>query len=204
MPLAGLVPRSYSVILADPPWHFRTWSARGTGRGAISHYDTLSFADLRALPVADLAADDCALFLWATDPLLPRALDLIVAWGFVYKTVGFTWAKPTLAGTGWAMGCGYWTRANPESCLLATRGKPRRLSRSVPQLIVAPRREHSRKPDEARERIEHLIAGPYVELFARDSRPGWDAWGAEAGLFDGGSVSTRRQPSNLARGDASP
>ena len=90
-----------------------------------------------------------------------------------------------------------------EQCLLATRGKPRRLSRSVAQLIVAPRREHSRKPDETRARIECLIAGPYVELFARDTRPGWDSWGTEAGLFDGGPVSTRRQPSNLARGSAS-
>src|SRR5438045_1215140 len=88
------------------------------------------------------------------------------------------------------MGLGFWTRANPEQCLLATRGRPRRLSRSVPQLIVAPRREHSRKPEEARERIEHLIAGPYAELFARDGRPGWDSWGTEAGLFNSGPVSS--------------
>jgi N6-adenosine-specific RNA methylase IME4 len=201
-PFESLRANDYGALLVDPPWHFAVRSTKGTGRGAVSHYNVMSFGDLCALPVAALAADDTALFLWATDPLLPRALDLIDAWGFVYKTVAFTWVKPTIAGNGWAMGCGYWTRANPESCLLATRGRPPRLSRAVRQLIVAPRREHSRKPEAARERIEHLITGPYVELFARDSRPGWDSWGAEAGLFDGGPVSTRRQPSNLARGSA--
>ncbi len=95
------------------------------------------------------------------------------------------------------MGCGYWTRANPEICLLGTRNNPKRISRAVRQLIVAPRREHSRKPDEARARIEQLVAGPYCELFARDRRPGWEAWGAEVGQFDDGPVRTRRQPSNL-------
>jgi N6-adenosine-specific RNA methylase IME4 len=95
------------------------------------------------------------------------------------------------------MGLGKWTRQNSERCLLATRGHPHRLHADVPELIVAPRREHSRKPGEARERIERLVAGPYLELFARDSRAGWDAWGAQVGLFDNGHVETRRQPSNL-------
>jgi N6-adenosine-specific RNA methylase IME4 len=193
----GLKPHHFAAVLVDPPWNFRTWSAKGTGRGAVSHYDTMGYPDLTALPVADLAADDCALFLWATDPLLNRALELIEAWGFTYRTVAFTWVKPTKAGDGWCMGCGYWTRANPEICLLGTRGRPKRLSRAVRQLIVAPRREHSRKPEEARERIEQLVAGPYVELFARDNRAGWSAWGLETGLFDNGAVRTRRQPSNL-------
>src|ERR1700730_15421763 len=132
---------------------------------------------MRSRPVADWAAGDCVLFLWATDPLLPRAFEVIAAWGFAYKTVAFTWAKTTKDGAGFPIGCGYWTRANPEQCLLATRGRPQRLSRAVPQLIISPRREHSRKPDEAYERIEALVPGPYLELFARAPRAGWAAWG---------------------------
>ena len=170
----------YGVILADPPWTFATYSRKGKGRSAEAHYDCMSLADIKALPVGDWAAADCALFLWITDPSLPQALEVIEAWGFVYKTVAFTWAKTTKDGAGFPIGCGYWTRANPEQCLLATRGRPQRLSRAVPQLILAPRREHSRKPDEVYERIEVLVAGPYLELFARDQRIGWDSWGNEA------------------------
>jgi N6-adenosine-specific RNA methylase IME4 len=116
----------YGAIYADPPWSFRNWSAKGTGRNAVSHYDCLDLPALAALPVAELAAENCALFLWATDPLLPRALDLIRAWGFEYKTVGFYWVKQNNKSDGFFTGLGYWTRANPEQCLLATRGKPRR------------------------------------------------------------------------------
>jgi N6-adenosine-specific RNA methylase IME4 len=117
--------------------------------------------------------------MWATNPTLPQALEVITAWGFTYKTVAFTWAKTTKDGSGFPIGCGFWTRANPEMCLLGTRGHPKRLSASVRQLIVSPRREHSRKPDEIYDQIEELVAGPYLELFARSQRPGWDAWGNE-------------------------
>lgn len=192
--------RRYGVIYADPPWHFRNWSAKGTGRNAVSHYDCMSFADLAALPVADLSADNSVLFLWATDPLLPRALELIDAWGFVYKTVGFYWVKTNTKATSnedFFTGLGYWTRANPEQCLLATRGKPSRKSKDVRRLIVDRRREHSRKPDQVRDRIERLVEGPYVELFARETKPGWDCWGDQLALFDHGSKRTRRQPSRL-------
>jgi N6-adenosine-specific RNA methylase IME4 len=189
--------QKYGVIYADPPWSFRTWSAKGTGRSAVSHYDCMDFAAIASLPIANLAADDCALLLWATDPMLPRALDLIDAWGFTYKTVGFTWAKTNEKSATYFTGMGYWTRSNPEQCLLATRGKPVRQAKNVPQLVVAPRREHSRKPDEVAERIERLLPGPYIELFARRTRQGWDSWGDQASLFNGGTVSTRRQPSNL-------
>jgi len=192
--------RKYGVILADPPWSFRNWSAKGTGRNAVSHYDCLDFSALAALPVSDLAADDCALFLWATDPLLPRAIELVEAWGFDYKTVAFYWVKLNSAakhGADFFTGLGYWTRANPEQCLLATRGKPSRQAKDVKRLIVEKRREHSRKPDCVRERIERLVKGPYLELFARETKPGWDCWGNQAGLFDGGAVATRRQSSRL-------
>jgi N6-adenosine-specific RNA methylase IME4 len=137
---------------------------------------------IKALPVAEWAATDCALFLWVTDPSLPQALEVIHAWGFAYKTVAFTWIKTTKDGMGFPIGCGYWTRANPEQCLLATKGHPQRFSRSIRQLIIAPRREHSRKPDDVYERIEALVAGPYVELFARSQRPGWESWGIESAI----------------------
>jgi N6-adenosine-specific RNA methylase IME4 len=192
--------RKYGVILADPPWSFRNWSAKGTGRNAVSHYDCLDLPALAALPIRDLAADNCALFLWTTDPLVPRAFELIRAWGFEYKTVGFYWVKLNKAAkhdADYFTGLGYWTRANPEQCLLATRGKPSRQAKDVKRLIVAKRREHSRKPDCVRERIERLVAGPYLELFARETKSGWDCWGDQVALFDHGPVPTRRQPSQL-------
>jgi N6-adenosine-specific RNA methylase IME4 len=192
--------RKYGVIYADPPWSFRNWSAKGTGRNAVSHYDCLGFETLAALPIGSLAAENCALFLWATDPLLPRAFDLIQAWGFEYKTVGFYWVKLNTAAkhdSDYFTGLGYWTRANPEQCLLATRGKPPRKAKDVRRLVVERRREHSRKPDCVRERIERLVAGPYLELFARETKEGWDCWGDQVALFDNGAVPTRRQPSRL-------
>jgi N6-adenosine-specific RNA methylase IME4 len=132
---------------------------------------------------------------------LPRAFDLIKAWGFEYKTVGFYWVKLNTTAkhdADYFTGLGYWTRANPEQCLLATRGKPSRRSKAVRRLVVDKRREHSRKPDVVRERIEELIDGPYLELFSRETKPGWDCWGDQVALFDAGSVETRRQPSRLA------
>jgi N6-adenosine-specific RNA methylase IME4 len=196
-PFAGLGAYYYAVILADPPWSYATYSAKGTGRGAVSHYDTMTLAQLAALPVAELAAPDCALLLWRPHWASELAHDLIRAWEFTYKTVAFTWAKPNRTKPGWWAGCGKVTRQNAEQVLYATRGRPRRLHADVRELIIAPRREHSRKPDETRERIERLVAGPYLELFARDSRRNWDVWGAQTGLFDHGHVETRRQPSSL-------
>lgn len=198
--------RRYGVIYADPPWSFRNWSAKGTGRNAVSHYDCLDFDALAALPVSKLAAEDCALFLWATDPLLPRALELIQAWGFEFKTVAFYWVKLNTKAkhdADYFTGLGYWTRANPEQCLLATRGKPSRKAKDVRRLVVEKRREHSRKPDCVRDRIERLVAGPYLELFARESKRGWECWGDQRSLFDNGTAVTRRQPSRLvdATGD---
>jgi N6-adenosine-specific RNA methylase IME4 len=193
----------YGVIYADPPWSFRNWSTKGTGRNAVSHYNCLTFDTLTALPVPDLASSNCALFLWVTDPLLHRAFDLIQAWGFEYKTVGFYWVKLNSAAktnTDYFTGLGYWTRANPEQCLLATKGTPKRMAKDVRRLVVDRRREHSRKPDAVRERIERLVAGPYLELFARETKPSWDCWGDQLRLFDNGSAPTRRQPSRLTGG----
>jgi N6-adenosine-specific RNA methylase IME4 len=171
----------YGAILADPPWNFRTWSAKGQGRAPS--YPTMSIEEIAALPVGSLAASDCALFLWATWPMMPQALRVIERWGFAFKTCAFCWLKVNADGSPFA-GLGYWSRANTEPCLLATRGKPRRLHADVRQAVVAPRREHSRKPDGIHERIERLVGGPYLELFARETHPGWTAWGAEVGKFD--------------------
>lgn len=179
----------YRLIYADPPWTFATYSRKGKGRSAEAYYDCMSRAAIEELPVAEWAAKDCVLLLWATDPLLPAAFEVIRAWGFTYKTVGFYWAKLNKSAepeiyrdASFFTGLGFWTRANPELCLLATRGHPKRRRADVRKLIVSPRREHSRKPDEAYQRIEALCAGPYLEMFARTARPGWDSWPEEAEL----------------------
>jgi N6-adenosine-specific RNA methylase IME4 len=171
----------FAVILADPPWHFVARSEKGEDRSASQHYTTdRSKAEaIKALPVAQLAADDCVLFMWMVDWCPDLALEVIEAWGFAHKTTAFTWAKQNASGEGWHMGQGYWTRANPEACWLATRGHPKRINADVRQLIVAPVMEHSRKPDEVHERIERLVRGPYLELYARRDRTDWVTWGNE-------------------------
>ena len=175
----------YGTIYADPPWHFKTYSAAGMGRSAAAWYDTMTLDEIMALSVENLSAPDSVLVLWTTDPFLRIAFDVIESWGFKFKTVGFYWVKTPVS---W-FGTGYWTRANPEQCLLATRGSPRRLSADVPKLVMSPRREHSRKPDEMYDLIERLCTGPYIELFARQKVPGWDALGNEAEI---GPRKTRR------------
>ena len=172
--------KKYNVILADPPWAYRVWSKKGIGRTAENHYPTMSIEDIRALPVGDLADDNCALFLWITFPQLNEAFSLIESWGFTYKTVAFVWVKQNKKVPSLFWGLGYWTRTNAEVCLLATRGKPKRQSASVHQVILSPVEQHSKKPDEVRERIVTLMGDvPRVELFARQQAPGWDVWGNE-------------------------
>jgi N6-adenosine-specific RNA methylase IME4 len=168
-------------VLADPPWTFKTYSAKGKAKSPERHYDCMALADICALPVAQVAAPSSVLFLWTTGPHLQQAFKVIDAWGFTYKSMGFTWAKLNTQSLGFFKGLGYWTRGNAEFCLLATRGKPKRRSGGVNSLIVTPRREHSRKPDEIYSRIEKLLEGPYLELFARHEQLGWDAWGNEIG-----------------------
>jgi N6-adenosine-specific RNA methylase IME4 len=200
--------KRYGVIYADPPWNFKNFSEKGTGRNAVAHYECMDFGKLAALEPQRWAAKNCVLFMWATDPLLPKAIELIEAWGFTYKTVGFYWAKTnkraqldSLSPDDFFTGLGYWTRANVEQCLLATRGAPPRMAKDVKRLVIEPRREHSRKPDQIYDRIKRLARGPYLELFARQSRPGWDAWGKQTALFDGGPVPTRNRPSHMGNGD---
>jgi N6-adenosine-specific RNA methylase IME4 len=192
-PFEALRAHYYGAILADPPWRFRTYSEKGRSRApdrkpfkgaAALHYDTMAIEDIRALPVGSLAADDCALFLWATWPFLFDALSVLPAWKFKYTTCAFAWTKAHAGQIEMfrddfdgQVGLGYWTRSNTEFCLLATRGEPKRLNADVRQAIIEPRREHSRKPDCVYGRIERLVAGPYIDLFARQRRTGWNCWG---------------------------
>ena len=178
--------KEYNIIYADPPWRYN--GNRHGSRSTERHYPTMSLEEICALPVADISAKDSALFLWVTFPILRQAFSVIDSWGFKYKTVAFVWAKQNRKTASWFWGMGNWTRANAEICLLATKGAPKRQSGSVHQLLVSKVEEHSKKPDDARERIIQLIGDkPRVELFARTHPPGWDVWGNEVVCTDFGS-----------------
>jgi N6-adenosine-specific RNA methylase IME4 len=181
------------AILADPPLGFKTWSTKGEGRSPQHHYPCLTVEQLAALPVRDLAAADSWLFLWVPLRSAPSVEPLMSAWGFRFSGSAFVWSKLNPKGPGFAFGGGFTTRKNVEVCWLGRRGKPRRNAKDVRELIIARRRQHSRKPDEVYRRIERFCDGPYVELFARQRWPGWLAWGdqvdsftaaAQVGLFD--------------------
>lgn len=170
--------KKYSILYADPPWNYNDHGCRGA---AAYHYPCMKLSDIAALPVPKLTAEDCALFLWATYPMIREALQLMEAWGFTYKSLAFQWIKTYPKSTDkYFFGLGRWTRSNTEPCLLGVKGKPQRVSASVSQLIVSPVRRHSQKPDEAREKIVELMGDlPRLELFAREQAPGWDCWGNE-------------------------
>jgi N6-adenosine-specific RNA methylase IME4 len=171
------------AILADPPWNFVTYSAKGQGKSPSQHYSTLIPEAIAMVPVSSIAADDCWLFLWIPSAHLPIGLIVMAKWGFTFSGRAFVWAKTNRKSPGFHLGLGKTTRKGCEDCWLAKRGQPRILAHDVHELIVAPVREHSRKPDEQYERIERLCAGPYVELFARQQWPSWYAWGDELGKF---------------------
>ena len=170
--------KKYNIIYADPPWDFKVWSVKTSQRPW--HYPRMSHQELLDLPIATFADKDCGLFLWVTSPNLLEGLDLIAHWGFQYKTIVFVWTKLNTNNMGFAQGLGYWTRANAEFCILATKGKPKRKDKGIPQILATPRMRHSRKPDIIRERIVQLMGDlPRVELFARQKVDGWDSWGNE-------------------------
>lgn len=165
----------FEVIYADPPWQYQD---RGCNGNAEAHYNTMPLEAIKALPVGSIAADNAVLFLWATWPLLPEAIEVMSAWGFTYKTAGFFWVKKNKTDCGYFFGLGRWTRGNTEVCLLGTRGKPKRASNAVSQLCFEPITRHSEKPIEIRHRIVELIGDvARIELFARSVSPGWQAWG---------------------------
>lgn len=191
--LAG---QRFAAIYADPPWHFKAWPtdkllADGSRTRAVQkHYQTMQIDEMSAMPVSGLCADDCCLFIWVCWPNLEDAFALVRAWGFEYKTCAFSWMKAHAGqiemfqdDNAVQVGLGYWTRANSEVCLLATRGKPKRQNADVRQGIIEPRRQHSRKPSCVYNRIERLVSGPYLELFARTTHPGWASWGNQVGKF---------------------
>lgn len=171
--------RRYQVIYADPPWTYRDRALAGQ-RGVGFKYGLLADKTIEGLPVARIAADDAMLFLWVTWPKLPEVLPVIDAWGFRYRTVAFLWVKRTRISGALAWGMGNWTRANTEPCLLAIRGRPKRISARVHQVVEAPVARHSEKPTEIRDRIVQLVGDvSRIELFARCVPAGWDVWGDE-------------------------
>lgn len=182
-PFLALPSYQARVILADPPWYFKNRSEKGEGKNPVQHYDCMELEEIQALPVLELAnPNGCALIMWATAPMMPEALDTMKCWGFKYQSMG-SWGKLSSTGNAIHFGPGYWFRGAVEFYLLGTIGRPKRRSCSVRNLILAPVREHSRKPDQMRADIEKLFRGPYVELFARETAPGWSSWGNQVGKF---------------------
>lgn len=185
---ASLPKRCFRVIYADPPWKYETWSEKGQGRSPP--YRKMPLEEICTMPVAELAAPDCLLLMWVTGPFLRKSFDVLDAWGFEYKTIGFDWMKADVSTVDLfplpkdaQMKQGHWTRSNSEPCLLATKGSPKRRNKGVRAGVIEPPRQSGRKPDCLYERIERLIDGPYLELFARSTRRGWVSWGDQAGIF---------------------
>jgi N6-adenosine-specific RNA methylase IME4 len=185
--------KKYQVIYADPAWNYNSRMALGKGAvksSAEDYYNVMSIDDIMALPIKEISAKDCILFIWVTMPKLNEVFKVIDAWGFEYKTCGFVWVKRNKVfsdernknrnGIDDFMGQGRWVRQNAELCLIATKGKPKRISAKVRQIIYQPIQEHSKKPNEVRERILELIGDlSRIELFAREKHEGWDVWGNE-------------------------
>jgi N6-adenosine-specific RNA methylase IME4 len=177
----------YDVILADPPWSYTVWTGKKS-RTSDSKYPVMTFSQIRELPVSELVSDNCTLFLWVPPPILEDVFrhEIIQAWGFSYKTFAFTWIKQNAKSGGLATGMGHYTRANAEPCLLAVRGSMPVAHNGIPQVVLSPRTEHSRKPHGVYGRISKLYPDARkLELFARGpGESGWDVWGdgAENGI----------------------
>lgn len=192
----GLEKHSFGALLVDPPWPYDVRSAKGEGRSASQHYRIMTLRDIAALPVGDYADLDSWLFLWITGPLLARGahVPIMQAWGFEPSGVAFCWVKTLAksdpenlsAAKSFHVGMGHTTRHNTELVMLGRRGAAWRRSRSVRELVIAPRREHSRKPEAVRERIEQFTWGPWLDLFSRENRKGWVCRGDQTATFGGG------------------
>lgn len=188
----GLERGMWKCIAVDYPWDHKMWSAKGVNsRHASHHYPVMNFAQAKALPIGDLAAADCWLFWWTTWPHLEQSMFLLKHYGFKYSSNFITWVKlnpragDLLAFTerDFHLGTGYTSRKNSEIVLLGRRGSPKILAKPR-ELLIAPRREHSRKPDDFLPRVEMFCPGPRLELFSRTDRPDWTAWGNEVGKFN--------------------
>ena len=173
------IDKKYNIIYADPPWIYKDKALAGN-RGACCKYNLMTINEIINLPINKISDKDCILFMWVTMPKLNECFEVIKSWGFKYKTCAFTWIKQNKKSESLFWGMGRWTRANAEICLIATKGKPKRISAKVHSVIISKIREHSRKPDETRERIVQLCGDlPRIELFARQQVEGWDCWGNE-------------------------
>lgn len=173
--------KKYNIIYADPPWNYsdKRKGYKMSG-GATNHYETMKIEDIKKIPIKDITEDNCMLFLWVTFPNLQEGLDVIKAWGFKYKTLGFSWIKTNKKNGNPFFGIGYYTKSNCEICLIGVKGKPIKQSDYISSVIISPREEHSKKPDEVREKIVKLCGDiPRIELFARQAVDGWDCWGNE-------------------------
>lgn len=181
--------KKYKIIYADPPWSYPHRKADTKfGIGVTSHYPTMSVEEISKLNVKDIADENCILFIWTTFPyLLPSksmkgsVIDVIENWGFKYTTVGFVWVKENPVNGGIFAGPGNYTKSNAEVCLIATKGKLlERADKTIKQIVISAREQHSKKPDEVRRRIEQMYGDvPRIELFARQKNIGWDIWGNE-------------------------
>jgi N6-adenosine-specific RNA methylase IME4 len=170
--------KKYQIIYADPPWMYQ---GKMMNSSVTDHYQWASLQDICKIPIREISDKDCILFMWVTMPKLNEFMEVVKAWGFEYKSCAFVWVKMNKKSTDtYFMGQGRWTRANPEICILATKGTPKRISAGVRQLVTSPIREHSQKPDEVKTRILQLVGDlPRIELFARHKTEGWDVWGNE-------------------------
>lgn len=157
--------KKYSTIMADPPWNINQQGKRG----AASHYDLMTFDDIKNMPVADLCNENAHLWLWVTNGLLKEGIEVMEAWGFTLRSP-FYWIKPRL-------GLGNYLRNASETILFGTRGKAPIQFKAQPNWLFAPLQDHSHKPEEQYAIIERCSPGPYLELFARRNQPGWEAWG---------------------------
>ena len=167
--------KKYQIIYADPPWKYQDKKCNGN---VAQHYDLMNINDICKLPVNELSDKDCVLFMWVTYPMLQEGLKLMEAWGFKYKSIGFQWVKLNKKNGKPFFGLGRWTRGNTECCLIATKGKPKRVNNGIFQLIQTPIEGHSKKPDIVREKIVELMGDiPRIELFARQEVEGWDSLG---------------------------
>ena len=170
--------KKYNIIYADPPWEYRNMG--NIQATANSHYNTMNTKDICNLPIQSICENNCILFLWATFPKIQEALYVIKAWGFEYKTLGFSWLKTNLKNGKPFFGVGWYTKSNNEVCLIGVKGKAPKISNSISSVIIAPRKKHSQKPQEVREKIVQFCGDiPRIELFAREKIKGWDSWGNE-------------------------
>ena len=174
--------KKYNIIYADPPWKYNSRANHKTRfrGGAEGHYKLMSMKEIKELPIKELADENCVLFLWVTFPYLKEQIKLFDYWGFDYKTLGFSWIKLNKKNKKPFFGVGFYAKSNCEVCLMGIKGKMKPISNKVSSCVISERREHSRKPDEVREKIVELFGDiPRIELFARQKVDGWDTWGDE-------------------------